>query len=113
MLQGSLGSEVSRDITRVVCNLAFAREKKWKSAISGHFLLIFLYLGQKRAGKKAVLNPGTRASLVKVLAKVSPEPFEPQASEIPCGDPSDIPVCRDTLGDTPGTLRALRGSCKS
>ena len=54
------------NITRVARNLAFAQRKE--SAISGHFLLIFLCLGPKMAGKKPALNPGTRVSLVKVLA---------------------------------------------
>ena len=59
--------DFNETITRVVRNLAFARKKQ--GAISEHFLLIFLRLGQKRAGKKPALNPGTHVSLVKVLAK--------------------------------------------
>ena len=44
----------------------FRAEKK--RTISGHFLLIFLCLGRKRAGKKKpALNPGTHVSLVIVL----------------------------------------------
>ena len=42
-----------------------------KGAISEHFLLIFLCLGQKRSRKKPGLNPGTRVSLAKVLANFS------------------------------------------
>ena len=40
-----------------------------EGAISEHFLLICLWLEQKRAGQTPALNPGTRASLVKVLAE--------------------------------------------
>ena len=40
-----------------------------KGAISEHFLLIFLCLEQKRSGREPALNPCTRVSLVKVLAK--------------------------------------------
>ena len=64
-----LGSTSSDgNITRVSRNLAYAQRKK--RAISGHFLLIFLCLGQKSAGKKPALNPGTRVSLVIVLPHI-------------------------------------------
>ena len=60
-----------KGISPELCATWLSRGKK--GAISEHFLLIFLCLEQKRAGKKPALNPGTRVSLVKVLAKASLE----------------------------------------
>ena len=60
----SIGSE--GNITRVARNLAFARKKK--ALFLSIFCLFSCVWSQKGQEKKPALNPGTRVSLVKVLA---------------------------------------------
>ena len=64
-----MGEESEGNITRVVRNLAFARGKKMP--FLGILFLFSGVWGKKRTEKKTALNPGTRVSLVEVLAKRS------------------------------------------
>ena len=66
-LGGVSAKQIRREYHQSCAQPGFRAEKK--GATYGHFLFIFLCLGQKRTRKKPALNPGTRVSLVKVLDK--------------------------------------------